>query len=276
MMTAAAQLGGCQRRQFITEELVSTLPASASQALSLFAPPYNLVVPCGSEVVQELRDVDDWKGCALVWQLTGSSGEAEYAVVRQKARGLPLLVLLPPPVEVHRILGLLPLIRLLSPRLVLPFGVLDTPYRLRQALAMPPRGISGAVTNHVVQRGLLRTKKEIREFQRIMDLAPDTHSITALSKRMYTSRRTLGRHFNTSPLPVPSHCLQFGRLLHVALQLHNDDAAMFRIAARFGYPDGFTMSNQMKRLIGYRPSEVRDLLGWEWIVESWLKQEGLD
>jgi AraC-like DNA-binding protein len=57
--------------------------------------------------------------------------------------------------------------------------------------------------------------------------------------------------------------------------MHNDEAAVFRIAARFGYPDGFTMSNQMKRLVGHRPSEVRQLLGWEWIVEAWLKREGL-
>jgi AraC-like DNA-binding protein len=254
---------------------MSSLPASASETLCLFAPPYDLVVPCDLKTVMELTDVDDWKGCALVWQLTGQTGEADYAMIRQKARGLPLLVLLPPPNDVHRILPLLPLIRLLSPRLILPFGVLDTPYRLRQALALPPRGIAGAVTQHVVHRGLLRTKKEMREFHRIMELAPDTCSVSQLSRRMYTSRRTLGRHFNTSPLPVPSHCLQFGRLLHVAMQLHNDDAAVFRIATRFGYPDGFTMSNQMKRLIGYRPSEVRELLGWEWIVEAWLKREGL-
>jgi hypothetical protein len=26
----------------------------------------------------------------------------------------------------------------------------------------------------------------------------------------------------------------------------------------------------MKRLCGHRPSEVRELLGWEWIVEAWL------
>jgi AraC-like DNA-binding protein len=254
---------------------MSSLPATAAGALSLFGPPYDMVVPCGSATLEELVDVDDWKGCALVWQLSATSGEGEYALVRRKTPGLPLIVLLPPPPDVHHILGMLPLIRLLSPRLILPHGVLDTPYRLRQALALPPRGIAASVTQYIAARGLLRTRKEIREFQRIMELAPDTHSISSLAQRMYTSRRTLGRHLNTSPLPVPSHCLQFGRLLHVALQMHNDEAAVFRIAARFGYPDGFTMSNQMKRLIGYRPSEVRQLLGWEWIVEAWLKREGL-
>jgi hypothetical protein len=33
------------------------------------------------------------------------------------------------------------------------------------------------------------------------------------------------------------------------------------------------MSNQMKRMIGYRPTEVREHLGWEWIVEAWLRRE---
>ena len=33
------------------------------------------------------------------------------------------------------------------------------------------------------------------------------------------------------------------------------------------------MSNQMQRLIGYRPSMVRESLGWEWLFESWLRRE---
>lgn len=254
---------------------MSSLPAAAAQTLSLFTPPYDTTIPCGLEVLSELTDVDDWKGCALVWQLTGGDQEREYAALARKAPGLPLLVLLPPPTEVHRVLSVLPLVRLLHPRLILPFGIIDTPYRLRQVLALPPRGLANDVTQYLMRRGLLRTRRELKEFNRIMQLAPDTRSITQLSRRMYTSRRTLGRHFSNKCLPVPSHCLQFGRLLHVALQMHNDDTAVFRIAARFGYPDGFTMSNQMKRLIGYRPSEVRELLGWEWLVEAWLKQEGV-
>jgi transcriptional regulator GlxA family with amidase domain len=92
---------------------------------------------------------------------------------------------------------------------------------------------------------------------------------------MYISRRTLGRHFALSGLPVPSHWLQFARLLHVSIQLQNETGAAFRIATRAGYPDGFTMSNQMKRMIGYRPTEVRNWLGWEWLLEAWLRREGL-
>jgi AraC-like DNA-binding protein len=251
-----------------------SLPVAAAREISLFAPPYHALHSCPAEIVTELTDVDCWKGCAIVWQLTGQPEQMRhFEALRFKAPGLPLLVLLPPPSDIQSILEILPLVRSLSPRMILPFGVLDTPYRLKQMLTLPPRGIPAAVTDHLVRRGLLRTRKGVREFQRIMELSPDTSSIAMLSRRMYTSRRTLGRHFLATGMPVPSHCLHFGRLIHVAIALQNDDAAVFRIASRYGYPDGFTMSNQMKRLIGYRPSEVRELLGWEWIVEAWLKQE---
>jgi AraC-like DNA-binding protein len=253
---------------------MSSVPAAAARALSLFRPPYEQLIPCSHQMIRELKAVDDWKGSTIVWQLTRNQDLMKhYDALRHKALGLPLLVLLPPPHDISEVIDMLPLIRGLSPRMILPYGLFDTPYRLKQILAIPPRSIPASVTEYLTRRGLLRTRKGVREFQRIMELAPDTSSIAPLCRRMYTSRRTLGRHFAATSMPVPSHCLHFGRLLNVAIALQQDDSAKFRVAARFGYPDGFTMSNQMKRLTGYRPSEVRELLGWEWVVEAWLKVE---
>ena len=251
-------------------------PRTFTPALALFRPPYDRLAPCAPETIDELHDVDSWKGCALVWLLTDRSSQMQhFEALRSKPVGLPLIVLLPPPSQIGEVVDLLPMVRHLAPRMILPHGLVDTPYRLRQILAAPPRSIPASVTDYLVRRGLARSRKAVREFQRIVELAPETRSISTLSRRMYTSRRTLGRHFIGSGMPVPSHCLQFARLFHIALQLQTDDSAVFRIASRFGYSDGFTMSNQMKRLIGYRPSDVRALLGWEWVVEAWLKKEGV-
>jgi len=63
------------------------------------------------------------------------------------------------------------------------------------------------------------------------------------------------------------------RLLRVAAKLQNTEATVASIAIDHGYPDGFSVSNQMERLIGHRPSEIRERLGWEWILEAWLKRE---
>jgi AraC-like DNA-binding protein len=253
---------------------MSSLPAAASPMLTLFSPPYESLEPCAPEMITSVVGVDEWKGCAVVWQLSGdSSPMVEYDLLRNKVPGLPLLILLPPPSEIRKVIDVVPLLRLLSPRLILPYGLLDTPARLRQVLAMPPRSLPAVVTDYLVRRGLLRRRKVVQELRRIFELAPDTSSISVLARRMYTSRRTLGRHFTSTGLPVPSHCLHFARLLNVAVHLQHEQSPIFKIATRFGYPDGFTMSNQMKRLCGHRPSEVRELLGWEWIVEAWLDRE---
>jgi AraC-like DNA-binding protein len=255
---------------------MSSVPKTATPALALFQPPYDRLSPCAADDIADLGDVDQWKGRAIIWLLSERATHAShFEALRYKPMGMPLIVLLPPPAAIRSIVDTLPLVRHLSPRMILPGGLVDTPYRLRQILATPPRAVAASLTDYLIQRGLLRRRKAAREFQRIVELAPDTRSISALSRRMYTSRRTLGRHLITTSMPVPSHCLHFARLFHVALQLQTDDSAMFRIASRFGYSDGFTMSNQMKRLLGHRPSQVRELLGWEWIVEAWLKREGL-
>src|SRR5687767_10458178 len=220
------------------EDIMSSMPVAAAGALCIFEPPYEQLVPCAPSIVTELRDVAQWRGRALVWQLAdGARQRDEYEQLRFKVPGLPLIVLLPPPADLHRVLAILPLVRRLAPRMILPYGVIDTPYRMRHILAAPPRNVAAALTDYLVRRGLLRDRKPIREFKRIVELAPETKNINAIARRMYTSRRTLDRHFTASRFPVPSHCLHFARLLHVTLHLQSDDGAVFRIAARFGYPD---------------------------------------
>lgn len=255
---------------------MSSVPKTAAATLAIFQPPYDRLAPCAPDHIAQINDVASWKGCAIVWMLSDRANQmTNFEALRCKPVGMPLIVLLPPPAAIRSVLGILPLVRHLAPRMILPHGLVDTPYRLRQILAAPPRAVPATLTDYLIRRGMLRRRKAAREFQRIVELAPDTRSISALSRRMYTSRRTLGRHFISTGMPVPSHCLHFARLFHIALQLQVEECAVFRIASRFGYTDGFTMSNQMKRLIGHRPSEVRELLGWEWIVEAWLKKEGL-
>jgi AraC-like DNA-binding protein len=239
--------------------------------MHFFAPPYDRLEPRDDALCAPPEML---KGAAIVWWLVeAESQEDEFERLRARPHGLPVIVLLPHAREIHRTLPLLNFLSILRPRAVLPSGNLAAPDRLRIVLAAPPRALAETVTVYLAQRGVLTDRHLRREIQRIMELAPEVASISKLSRRMYTSRRTLGRHLSAAGLPVPSHWLQFARLLYISVQLQNDSSAIFRIACRAGYPDGFTMSNQMKRLIGYRPSDIRACLGWEWIVEAWLRRE---
>jgi AraC-like DNA-binding protein len=181
--------------------------------------------------------------------------------------------MLPRPEMIGKTLPLLNYIKSVQPKAVIPEQSLGSPERLKLLLSTPPRHFADAVTSYLTQRGMLASRIARNEMHRILELSSEVQSISALARRMYTSRRTLGRHFAADGLPVPSHCLQFARLLHVVLRLQSDDSAIFRIAHRAKYPDGFTLSNQMKRILGIRPTEVRELIGWEWAIESWLAEE---
>jgi AraC-like DNA-binding protein len=251
---------------------MSTHAVTIRSSLSTFAPPYTRFEP---RAIAPFGEVSSWRGSAVVWRLQdGVAQAAEFTWLRDRPRGLPLIVLLPPPEEVIRTLPLLPRLRDLGARAVLPDGALGTPERTRQLLSSPPLNIADAVTSYLTERGMLASRKLHGEVHRILELSTEVQSISGLARRMYTSRRTLGRHFSSEGVPVPSHWLQFGRLLHVCLQLQMKDATIFRVAHRARYPDGFTMSNQMKRVLGIRPSEASALIGWVWIVESWLDVEG--
>ena len=55
--------------------------------------------------------------------------------------------------------------------------------------------------------------------------------------------------------------------------MQNTEDSVFSVGCALGYPDGFSVSNQMSRLFGMRPTQARERLGWEWVFEAWLRRE---
>lgn len=242
-------------------------PGSASTFFLL--PPYARLIP-----VREVADCPD-RGLSVVWFARDAVQQApERDWLARRPVGVELVVVLPPPAQIRSALPLLRELNDLYPRGILPTGLLTSPEPIRLLLGSAPRDIASYVVAHLTRAGILRDQRIRGLIGRIIEMAADVPSISRLSRKLYTSRRTLGRYFEAEGLPVPSHWLQFGRLMHVAALIQErQDLPVFKAAVRVGYPDGFTMSNQMKRLIGCRPSDVRENLGYEWIVEEWLKRE---
>ena len=238
--------------------------------ISVLAPPYDGFTACDPEL-----SLAGTRGHALVWNLHDADTQrAEYEWLLQRAPHAPLFVVLPPAQAIAPILPMIPLLSQLHARGVLPNGPVESVEPVRVLLRAAPRDLPAVIVNHLARRGVLRDPRARTLVSRIFELAPTVPSISALSRRLYSSRRSLGRLFESQDLPVPSHWLQFARLLNVATRLQaNPDVAIFRIAVQLGYPDGFTMSNQMRRLVGCRPTDVRENLGFEWFVEEWLAME---
>ncbi len=247
---------------------MSEFPSS----VGLLVHPYRRVHPV-THGLTELRQLTRDGGAALVWVMGEHVRSTVPEVVRCRPGGVSLLAILPPRRSIEANPEVLHVVQAARAQGILPFHSSPSPADLAELLRQPPRDLAAEVVEYIRWRGLGVDRDTAQIIRRIIDLSQHLRSISAVSRSMYVSRRALGRRLASRGLPVPSHWLQVGRLLRVILRLQNSHETVSSIAFECGYPDGFSVSNQMERLLGHRPTEVRERLGWEWILEVWLKHE---
>lgn len=239
--------------------------------VSLLGPPYEEFKPWRTG--SELRSEDGGGGWVAVWELGHRDWEIAYEVVRDRPGGLPLVLVLPEGSQIESVARLLRVIEACRPSTVLPFHETPKAREVASLVCRPPTSFPTEITDYLAWRGLSLDPGTSRIVRRIVELSDVVQTITALSRGLYMSRRALGRRFLSRGLPVPSHWLHVIRVLKAAVKLQNTDASLFSVACSLGYPDGFSLSNQMHRLCGIRPTQARERIGWEWILEAWLVKE---
>jgi len=249
------------------------MPAiSIPPPLTLLTPPYAglTVVDRGRD---QLRRDGRRPGSALVWHMMRGVREQDVPIATGRPGGLALIVILPlrehlpPESELARIMAAA------RPQTILPHHEDPSVDELSWCLRRPPEDLGVEVTEYLAWRGLSLDRETARLVRRTIDASAELRSISSLARALYLSRRALGRRFLTRGLPVPSHWLHFARVLRVAIRLQNSEESVLSIAYELGYPDAFSVSNQMMRLVGCRPTEARECLGWEWLLEAWLRRE---
>jgi AraC-like DNA-binding protein len=249
------------------------MPRNDLPPFSLFAPPYReyLSLAVEEEIPTSLKVLS---GAALVWSMNAGHGPHHLDKAADRPGGLPLMVMLPPARQLRKLRGeLFEMVEEARPSAVLPHHPRPHPEEMALLLRSEPECLAGEVLDFLLWRGIWLDQETRRIIRRTVELSAELSTLSALSRGVYLSRRALGRRFKKRGLPVPSHWLQFCRLLRVTIRLQNSDDSLFRVASELGYPDGFTVSNQMERLVGVRPSAAREHLGWEWFVEGWIRRE---
>jgi AraC-like DNA-binding protein len=235
-----------------------------------FRSPYRFLLPTGTPSWGGLRCPE---GEVLVWRVaTPLTGEA-FEAARSRVPGVALVVILPAHDALPQTGDFLRIIELCRPHSVLPHHVQPHPMDLQTLLRRPPDDLSGDVMDYLAWRGIVLDQDTRHVVRRTIELSGEVRTVSALSRSLYLSRHALGRRFLERGIPVPSHWLHFGRILRACVQLQNLKSSLFDVACEMSYPDGFALSNQMSRLIGVRPSVAREYLGWEWILEAWLRRE---
>lgn len=238
----------------------------------LLCHPYARLVPV-THGRDQLKDAARMPGSALVWEMPEERSERTRSLIENRPGGLALIIVLPSASYIDANPEVVHAIHRCRPHGLLPrHGKLDEG-DLRAVLSRPPLDPAAEMTDYLAWRGLVVDRETTHLLRRIFELSGELRTVTALSRGLYMSRRALGRRLMTRGLPVPSHWLQISRILRLTCKLQNSSTSIFSLAYDAGYPDGFALSNQMQRLTGYRPSQVREYRGWEWVFEAWLRRE---
>lgn len=234
--------------------------------------PYGRLLPVASSP-RVAEAIDPSPGSAIVWLPGGVPDESECSRARERIPGLPLIVVLPPADQGPFTEGLLDAVESARPHSILPGGVAPSPGEIAALLRRPPSDLAEEVVERLERRIPILCPEIRGLLLRTLQLSSQVRSVSGLAKTLHLSRRALGRHFLGAGIPVPSHWLQMGRLLRVVVDLQGGGRTLLDAARARGYPDGFSLSNQMHRMTGVRPSLARERLGWEWFLERWFARE---
>lgn len=107
---------------------------------------------------------------------------------------------------------------------------------------------------------------------RIFTDAPRFAEIGPLLNAIGAAESSTRFRFRKKGLPAPSRWLQAARALHAALRIQLEpEKSILAHACAMGYADHSALCHQMKRVFGTTPAAVRETLGWEWLLERWVR-----
>lgn len=145
---------------------------------------------------------------------------------------------------------------------------------LATALPFPadPHSDAETILARLIERGLVKPEGAVATHLRaIFRAPPEALRVSRIAKRVYVSRRTLGRQFRTAGLPSPIEWVALARALYAHRLIARGEP--LRVAASSGgYPDQFTLSNTIHRITGLRPSELRDV-SWTKFLDVWIERQ---
>ena len=106
--------------------------------------------------------------------------------------------------------------------------------------------------------------------------APRFTEIGALLRQVGAAESSTRFRFRKKGLPAPSRWLQAARAVHAALRIQFEpEKSILAHACALGYADHSALCHQMKRVFGTTPASIRPTLGWEWLLERWVREEVL-
>lgn len=218
-------------------------------------------LPLGAILCVQVQDIEH------AW----SSLETEVPKLRATYPAAPLVLHL-----AHRAAaGAVDLARRTAALFVRAILVEDEPFAATlRPIMTHPVDLAGDILEWLPRRGVRVPPECVPFIRETVRCAPSSRSLVELLQELGESEHAVRKRLRARGLPAPSHWHALARAVCVALRLQDaPDRPLLDVALDAGYSEHSTLSRQMVRLFGLRPSVIRTLLGWEPLVDRWVARE---
>lgn len=185
----------------------------------------------------------------------------------QRAPACPVIALLQVAPEAE--LGLANRLAPLGLRAVVSRGPRMRPM-LRDALT-DPAPVPRDVVEWLRLQGVRMNPNIAELVERIFALAPEHADLFRVLACCGIAQTTARFRMHKKGLPTPGRWFQAARALHAALRLQAEpEVPTTRLAHDMGFADHSALIHLLRRSFGLGSHEIRDTLGWEWLLHRWL------
>jgi AraC-like DNA-binding protein len=159
-------------------------------------------------------------------------------------------------------------------RAVVPIGP-SMPGLLRDALT-DPATLARDVIEWLQAQSIRLNPNQVYLLERIITAAPEHAEVSRLLAESRLPESSSRFRLRKRGLPPPVQWFQLARALHAALRLQaRPELSVLAVASQFGFADHSAVAHLLRRCFGTTATEIRDTLGWEWLLHRWLASKRL-
>jgi hypothetical protein len=144
-----------------------------------------------------------------------------------------------------------------------------------------PADLAGDVLDWLRMRGLALPSQIVSYVSLIISRGPEYATLDQLLHSLQVPERKVQSQFARADAPPPRDWWQAASAIRAALRLQADRRlAVARLAVELGRGNASPLTHQMVRAFGLAPTDARRILGWEplmdrWVRRHWLRESGL-
>lgn len=142
---------------------------------------------------------------------------------------------------------------------------------LRDSLTDPSM-LAQDVVSWLQLRSIRLNPNQAHIIHAVFAAAPLHADLTSLLDHYRISQSSARFRLKKRGLPSPTRWFQLARSIHAALRLQaRSDQSVTAIARELGFADHSALAHLLRRSLNITANEIRGTLGWEWLLDRWLK-----